>query len=241
MAGVIDTNYTFNPTDTITSAKMNNILDESVFTNDALADSTLTTSSGKLKVNIITSTQLATSSVTANAIADGAVNQAKTNNSLIPSGAVMAFAMNSAPSGWLAANGDTIPNGSGTVQGKTENFAVLYSLIGTTYGSAGKLPDLRGYFVRGHGENIDGTTSNSSFGEKKADTLQNITGTAGRFQSSFAGVTSSGVFTLSAGTYTVGGGGSGAYQTVDFDASRVARTSTETAPRNISLLYCIKI
>jgi hypothetical protein len=77
MAGVIDTNYTFNPTDTITSAKMNNILDESVFTDDALADSTLTTSSGKLKVNIITSTQLATSSVTANAIANGAVTPAK--------------------------------------------------------------------------------------------------------------------------------------------------------------------
>jgi hypothetical protein len=242
--GVVNTTNTFQSADTITSAKLNNIIDETTFTSDAIQGSTLqVTGTGKLAVSGggITSNELATNAVTSNAILNGAVTQEKTSNMLLPSGAVMAFAMNSAPSGWLAANGDTIPNGSGTVQGKTENFAVLYSLIGTTYGSAGKLPDLRGYFVRGHGENIDGTTSNSSFGEKKADTLQNITGTAGRFQSSFAGVTSSGVFTLSAGTYTVGGGGSGAYQTVDFDASRVARTSTETAPRNISLLYCIKI
>jgi microcystin-dependent protein len=238
MAGVIDTNYTFNPTDTITSAKMNNILDESVFTSDALADSTLTTSSGKLKVNIITSTQLATSSVTANAIADGAVTQAKTNNSLIPSGAIMAFAMNGAPTGWLAANGTAVSR---------TTYSNLFSTIGTTYGAGDgsttfNLPNLSGIFVRGSGsQTIGGVSYSGSFSTKQNDALQNITGTVGQFDAAFGTTVATGAFTTTQTTKTTGGGGSGKYLTADFDASRVARTSTETRPANIALLYCIKI
>ena len=48
------------------------------------------------------------------------------------------------PSGWLFCNGGAVPNGSGTVQGITANFSKLYAIVGTTYGSAGTLPDLRG-------------------------------------------------------------------------------------------------
>jgi microcystin-dependent protein len=238
MAGVIDTNYTFNPTDTITSAKMNNILDESVFTNDALADSTLTTSSGKLKVNIITSTQLATSSVTANAIADGAVNQAKTNNSLIPAGAIMAFAMNGAPTGWLAANGTAVSR---------TTYSNLFSTIGTTYGAGDgsttfNLPNLSGIFVRGSGsQTIGGVSYSRSFSTTQNDALQNITGTVGEFDAAFGTTVDTGAFTTTQTTKTTGGGGSGKYLTANFDASRVARTSTETRPANIALLYCIKI
>jgi microcystin-dependent protein len=249
MAGVIDTNYTFNPTDTITSAKMNNILDESVFTNNALADSTLTTSSGKLKVNIITSTQLATSSVTANAIADGAVNQAKTNNSLIPSGAIMAFAMNGAPTGWLAANGTAVSR---------TTYSNLFSTIGTTYGAGDgsttfNLPNLSGIFVRGSGsQTIEGVSYSRSFSTTQNDALQNITGRVATFANgaSLGGnwhvepqnATGSFYTTSSSGSMTTGGGGAGAgYLHVDFDASRVARASTETRPANIAFLYCIKI
>jgi microcystin-dependent protein len=238
MAGVIDTNYTFNPTDTITSAKMNNILDESVFTSDALADSTLTTSSGKLKVNIITSTQLATSSVTANAIADGAVTQAKTNNSLIPSGAIMAFAMNGAPTGWLAANGSAVSR---------TTYSNLFSAIGSTYGAGDgsttfNLPNLSGIFVRGSGsQTIGGVSYSRSFSTNQNDALQNITGTVGQFDAAFGTTVATGAFTTTQTTKTTGGGGSGKYLTADFDASRVARTSTETRPANIALLYCIKI
>jgi microcystin-dependent protein len=241
--GAVNTTYTFTPTDTITSTKMNNIIDETVMTADAVLGGSggsggLDISDGRLSIssNAINSSRLAAGAVTTAAITDASVTEAKLAvGAKVPSGAIMAFAMNSAPTGWVAANGASV---------STTTYAALFAAIGYTYGGSGgsfNLPDLRGYFVRGFGTNVDGTTSNSSFGEKKADTLQNITGTAGRFQSSFAGTTSSGVFTLSAGTYTVGGGGSGAYQTVNFDASRVARTSTETAPRNISLLYCIKL
>ena len=235
--GAVNTTYTFTATDTITSAKMNNIIDQTTITTDAIIGTTLDVASGKLKIRSagVTSNELGTNSVTSNAILNGAVTQEKASNMLVPTGAIMAFAMNSNPTGWALANGASVNT--------TGIYAALFAAIGYTYGGSGgsfNLPDLRGYFVRGTGTNSDGTSS-GGFATKQTDTLQNITGTAGRFQSSFAGVTSSGVFTLSAGTYTVGGGGSGAYQTVDFDASRVARTSTETRPRNIAMLYCIKL
>jgi microcystin-dependent protein len=201
--------------------------------------------SGKLAVRAgnITSSELASNSVVTTKIADSNVITAKIANSaittaklaseivnnLVPSGAVMVFAMNSAPSGWLAANGDTIPNGSGTVQGKTENFAVLYSLIGTTYGSAGKLPDLRGYFVRGSGTNGDGTAS-GGFGGKQADSFANHNHTinAGQQNGISNGCGFDNTF-QKANDYDCGLGVTG------------SSGGTETRPKNIAMLYCIKI
>lgn len=79
MAGVVDTTYTFTATDTITSTKMNNILDQSVFTSDALADGTLDISGGKIKVKSggVGATQLAADSVTTAKIVAGAVTTTK--------------------------------------------------------------------------------------------------------------------------------------------------------------------
>ena len=53
------------------------------------------------------------------------------------------------PTGWLVCDGSVVPNGSGTVQGVTADFSDLYTLLGTTYGTAGTLPDLQGSFIRG--------------------------------------------------------------------------------------------
>jgi microcystin-dependent protein len=60
-------------------------------------------------------------------------------------GAVSAFAMSVAPSGWLKANGAAISRTS---------FARLFSVIGTTFGAGDgsttfNLPDMRGEFLRG--------------------------------------------------------------------------------------------
>lgn len=68
-----------------------------------------------------------------------------------PVGMVAPFAGASAPTGWLLCNGDSVPNGSGTVQSVTANFADLYVVVGSAYGSAGKLPDLRGKVIAGPG------------------------------------------------------------------------------------------
>ncbi|MEY3060373.1 MAG: hypothetical protein RL000_1725 [Bacteroidota bacterium] len=77
--GAVDTTYTFTATDTITSAKMNNIIDQTTITSDAIIGTTLEVASGKLKIRSagITSNELATNAVTTTAINDGAVTPAK--------------------------------------------------------------------------------------------------------------------------------------------------------------------
>ena len=83
MAGAVNTNYTFQPTDVITSSRMNNIIDETVMTSDAIIGSTLAVSGGKLRVNSagITANELATNSVTTTAILDANVTPVKLSNS----------------------------------------------------------------------------------------------------------------------------------------------------------------
>ena len=173
--GAVDTTYTFTATDTITSTKMNNIIDQTTMTDDAIIGTTLEVASGKLKVRAqgITSNELATNSVKTASIENGAVNQAKTSNMLVPTGAIMAFAMNTAPAGWLAANGELL---------STTEYASLFSVIGYTYGGSGgsfNLPDLRGYFIRGNGTNSDGAVS-GTFGAKQQDLIEEWTRIAER-------------------------------------------------------------
>lgn len=73
---------------------------------------------------------------------------------MAPVGLVAHFARNSAPAGWLKANGAAISRSA---------YAELYAALGTTYGSGDgfttfNLPDLRGEFVRGFddGRGVDG-------------------------------------------------------------------------------------
>jgi len=78
--GVVNTTYTFTGTDTITSSKLNNIIDDTTFTSDAISGSSLQiVSPGKLAVAAsgITSNELANNSVTSAKIVDGAVTPAK--------------------------------------------------------------------------------------------------------------------------------------------------------------------
>lgn len=77
--GAVDTTYTFTATDTITSTKMNNIIDQTTITSDAIIGTTLEVASGKLKIRSagITSNELATNAITTTAINDGAVTPAK--------------------------------------------------------------------------------------------------------------------------------------------------------------------
>ena len=238
--GAVNTTYTFQASDTITSTKMNNIIDQTTITDDAIFGTTLEVADGKLKIRSqgITSNELTANAVKTIAIEDGAVTSAKLNSSviLVPTSAVMAFAGGGPPSGWLYCDGQAVSR---------TTYAALFAIISITYGAGNgsttfNVPDLRGAFIRGH-DNGRGLDPSRGFGSYQEDALQNITGTAGRFQSSFAGTTNSGAFTLSSSSAQVGGGGSGAYQTVDFNASLVARTSTETRPKNYALHYFIKI
>ena len=222
--GVVNTTYTFTSTDTITSAKMNNIIDETTFTGDAIQGTTLqVVSPGKLAVSAggITSNELASGAVTTNALADGAVTQAKASNMLLPAGAIMAFAMNGAPTGWLAANGSAVSR---------TTYSALWTALGTTSSPYGQgdgsttfnLPDLRGYFVRGSGTNSDGTAS-GTFGAKQADAFKAHTHTVDNI--------------VLVGGYQ----GSGSGLVGRSPANSGSTGGTETRPKNIAMLYCIKI
>jgi microcystin-dependent protein len=170
---------------------------------------------------------------TASAIADGSVSTAKivdanvtlaklvtaVQEALVPAGAVQAFAMNSAPAGWLAADGTAVSRST---------YAALFSAISTTYGvgdgsTTFALPDLRGYFVRGSGTNSDGTAA-GTFGAKQADELKAHTHTInGRSGIQYAtGATASNGANISGTETTSSTGGA------------------ETRPKNIAMLYCIK-
>jgi microcystin-dependent protein len=142
--------------------------------------------------------------------------------SLVPAGAVQPFAMNSAPTGWLACNGDAVSRST---------YSGLFSAISTTYGAGNgsttfNLPDLRGYFVRGSGTNSDGTAS-GTFGAKQADALKSHTHTYGWKGTTYGGAN---------------GGNGGTWQVDSTQSTSDASTgaSGETRPKNIAMLYCIK-
>jgi hypothetical protein len=169
---------------------------------------------------------LTAGSIVAADIADAAVTTAKlaavTAQSLLPAGAVMPFARATAPAGWLIANGDAVPNGSGTVQGVTADFSALYAAVSTSFGTVGTLPDLRGIFVRGSdSQTISGTTYSGTFAAKQQDEFKAHTHTV-------SGGGSTGL---------VGGGGSAGLTTTQTTSSA---GGDETRPANIALLYCIK-
>jgi len=78
-------------------------------------------------------------------------------------GTIQYWAGSSAPTGYLVCNGDTIPNGTGTVQGVTADFSALYSILGSAYGGGGRLPNTTGRFLRsGSGGGSTGGSSTVS-------------------------------------------------------------------------------
>jgi hypothetical protein len=83
MPGVVNTTNTFSDNAVITSASLNNIIDQTFFTSDAIVagNTTLALVGDRLKVGTITSNEMGPSAVTLNAIADGAITNAKINAS----------------------------------------------------------------------------------------------------------------------------------------------------------------
>lgn len=138
----------------------------------------------------------------------------------LEAGAVMHFARNTAPNGWLKANGALVSR---------TTYADLFAAIGTTYGvgdgsTTFALPDLRGEFLRAwdDGRGID---SGRAFGTAQADELKShkhpgyvfVNGTTIALTSRDPAAGSSNLYS---DTGSTGG--------------------TETRPRNIALLVCIK-
>jgi len=168
------------------------------------------------------------------------------NDILSPIGAVMAFAMNSSPTGWLECDGSAI---SRTTYNK------LFLKIGTTFGvgdgsTTFNIPDLRGYFVRGwaNGGSID---SGRVFGSAQLDAFQGhwhkigydgtATGSGARFSTAGAGRTWAELNTANPppGLATEGVPLRSQNSTTD-GTNGTPRTAAETRPVNVALMYCIK-
>jgi phage-related tail fiber protein len=136
-----------------------------------------------------------------------------------PAGALQYFAMDTAPTGWLKANGAAISR---------TTYADLFSAIGTTFGAGNgsttfNLPDLRGEFIRGWDDGR-GVDSGRGFGSFQEDQFKshnhNITAYAGkRYDNSLS--------------FRSDRRNSHGWSTGDAGGD-------ETRPRNIALLACIK-
>lgn len=153
-------------------------------------------------------------------------------------GMVAFFAMNSAPTGWLKANGAAISRST---------YAKLFSAIGTTYGSGDgsttfNLPDMRGEFARAWDDGR-GVDSGRALGSAQLDQFQ-----AARERYS----QSSTVNTGATQAHATGGGGvqyAGTSAPLPTDGGAIydtvsgygtPRYGTETRGRNVALLACIK-
>jgi len=138
-------------------------------------------------------------------------------DALLPAGAVSFFSMSYAPSGWLIADGSAVSRTA---------YAALFAAIGTTFGAGDgsttfNLPDLRGEFIRCW-PGAKAVDTGRVFGSWQADNFRSHShtypgGTAGGGTAAQNGPPLGGVLT----TNSTGG--------------------TETMPRNIALLACIKI
>ena len=164
-------------------------------------------------------------------------------NSLLR-GIVMHFPISSPPDGWLICDGSAVSRAA---------YSELFDLIGTSYGAGNgsstfNLPDLRGEFIRGAdlGRGVDtgrqvGSTQSD---DVKPPTHTGTTNSTGAHTHTYSIVTiGGGVNFASGGTYAIeltsdstGSGGTHSH-TLTTNASG----GTETRPRNVALVPCIKV
>lgn len=172
---------------------------------------------------------------------DGVTSDIQTQlNAAGAAGAVAMFARNTAPTGWLKANGALVSR---------TTYATLFAAIGTTFGAGDgsttfKLPDLRGEFPRGW-DDARGVDTGRAFGSAQLDQMQRMTGSF-RIHGD-GGTPVAGVFSITRDVdLNTWGDGDGDTDTVSFDSAdspnaRVSSsTSGETRARNVALLFCIK-
>jgi len=137
-------------------------------------------------------------------------------------GMVAPFAVNAAPTGWLACSGQSVSR---------TTYAALFARIGTTFGvgdgsTTFGLPDMRGEFARGwdNGRGVDTSRVFGSFQDHEIDEHDHGMDNA-----------------VSLISYTAGVNTARAFANVGPPFSQTSNEGgVETRPRNVALLYCIK-
>jgi microcystin-dependent protein len=168
---------------------------------------------------------------------------------MTPAGTVIWTARTTAPTGYLKANGTAVSRST---------YATLFSAIGTLYGAGDgsttfNLPDLRGEFIRGWDDGR-GVDAGRAFGSGQAAAFAShqhtgSTADAGahshstNFSSVARGTPTSARFALSSVGYN------GVFQDISINGvgdhahsfTTNASGGSETRPRNIALLACVKV
>jgi microcystin-dependent protein len=175
----------------------------------------------------------------------------------VPTGSVFCMAVATVPSGYLECNGAAVSR---------TTYAALFAIIGVNYGSGNgsstfNLPDLRGEFVRGfdHGRGVDNNRSiNDPQGSQFGQHNHNVSA------SSSSSVTDPGhkhTMNFNLGNLISSGGAFGMKDSGTADRMNTATTgisvstttsisqsnrggtsnSSETRPRNIAMMYIIKV
>ena len=187
--------------------------------------------------------------------ADGSSGQALTTNGSgtlafatiggVPTGAVFYFAANTAPTGFLKANGAAVSR---------TTYAALFAITGTTYGSGDgsttfNVPDLRGEFIRGW-DDARGVDASRAFGSAQSyatakpqtttatkllgdGTTTTLSGASNPSAIGFARASKSGEGVTSSGIDSADSG-------LEVDVINAVTGDAETRPRNVALLACIK-
>lgn len=160
-----------------------------------------------------------------------------------PVGTVIMYYGVTAPNGYLACDGQEF---------EKSQYPELAKLLGSESDDGSesdekcKVPDLRGYFIRGYDtrNTVDPDGRTRAIGSTQGDAIRNITGTIDEAMwytpnGNTRGVFSGGWWAAATIPYKSSSDGwqKGSY---DFNASRVVPTAAENRPVNVCLLYCIK-
>ena len=153
----------------------------------------------------------------------GITDAASSSSSSVPAGTVIYHAANTAPTNFIKANGAAISR---------TTYADLFAAIGTTFGagdgsSTFNVPDLRGEFPRGwdDGRGID---TSRAFGSTQTDEFKSHTHTV----YNGTAVDDNRAYSAADATQRLYSGSP--------NRQTAATGGTETRPRNIALLACIK-
>lgn len=158
-------------------------------------------------------------------------------------GEIINFAGNTCPTGTYDTNGDIYTNVL-----DPDLFAAIGCNWGCPSGTTFRVPKLDGMFLRGKdagsGKDPDagsriaqnGGATGDNVGSVQSDAFQNITG---QFSGAYYSSNVAGAFAANGAAVAQQDSGSSARPIITFDASRVARTSTETRPVNAYVKYCI--
>jgi len=169
-----------------------------------------------------------------------------------PVGSVMPFAGDASkvPDGWLLCDGSAVSR---------SNYAALYAVIGTAWGSGNNsttfnLPDMRGMFLRGvsgdSGRDVDtatrlpikdGGNGGNSVGSYQGDAIRNMTGdlavgAGGGSLNRATGIFYVGKDVINQGMFY----NNGNRAVASFDASLVVPVGSDNRPQNIYVNYIIK-